>query len=176
MLLTVVICYFYYLHVKFFLTLLLKYVHEGYDELHCKNGIRRTCFTKKEFTFWKKNLCMTLNLKESEMQLWKYFNIRMPETLYQHVSRKYFQNADGYSVACNKLCWLSSVRGTCLVLHVSRTGPSLAHHRRKACLLQATSCQKWTTCQYVGEVNSAVEQEIQRTSLFFDSGRNQIRF
>lgn len=51
MLLTVVICYFYYLHVKSFLTLLLKYVHEGYDELHCKNGIRRTCLTKKEFTF-----------------------------------------------------------------------------------------------------------------------------
>jgi len=52
MLLTVVICYFYYLHVKSFLTLLLKYVHEeGYDVLHCKNGIRRTRLMKKKLTF-----------------------------------------------------------------------------------------------------------------------------
>lgn len=43
MLLTAIICYFYYLHLKSFLTLLLKYVHkEGYDGLYCKNGIRRT--------------------------------------------------------------------------------------------------------------------------------------
>lgn len=73
MLLTVVICYFYYLHVKSFLTLLLKYVHEeGYDVLHCKNGIRRTRLMKKKLTFWQMNLCMALNLKQSETQLWKY--------------------------------------------------------------------------------------------------------
>jgi len=98
-------------------------------------------------------------------------------TSYQYLSRKNLQNTDGYSISCNEFAgWVLWVRGTYLVLHVSRIGPSLAPHRRKAFLLQATSCQKWTTCQCVGEANFSVEQEIQRTSLFFDSGRNQIRF
>lgn len=42
--------------------------------------------------------------------------------------------------------------GLCLLLSVSRIGPNLAPHGGKACLLQATSCQKWATCQHMGEV------------------------